>query len=424
MDVPVSLAIAIAFLFSCLHFFLGEGEIWFDSVVMFIFFLTLGRHVELVLRQRNVQASTALARLLPEWARRLDPAGRLETVPASDLMPGDRVRVSAGQAFPADGRLLAGSVEVDESLLSGESRPVPKIAGESVVAGSINRSDAVDIEVTVLPDQSTISSLGRMLLGGRASRRDTEDLPGWLVPAFVVTVSILALAGWAYWRVHEPGLAMPVALAVLVASCPCALSLAMPAVRAAASLGLLRQGVLVTRGAAILEILRVDTILFDKTGTLTRGRPERQGVQINTDRTAGCERINPERAIAFAAALEAHSSHPLALAFHDASSADLVAEAVRLVPGCGLEGMIEGQRFRLGTRQFAGVADAAIAGEEDDSGVWLADEQGWICADRDCVCRATGHRIMAGPLQPTAENGTYSRVAAAGPPRADGRRWR
>ena len=147
MDVPVAIAMGLAFLASCYNFFRGAGEVWFDSVVMFIFFLSLGRHIEMVLRHRNLQAGAALARLLPEWAERLDD-GEYETIPASDLAEGDTIRVKAGEAFPADGVVRSGATEVDEALLTGESRPVARAAGEEVIAGTINLAQPVDVEVT------------------------------------------------------------------------------------------------------------------------------------------------------------------------------------------------------------------------------------------------------------------------------------
>jgi Cu2+-exporting ATPase len=146
MDVPVALAIGLAFIASCINFFRGAGEVWFDSVVMFIFFLSLGRYIEMILRHRNLQAGAALARLMPEWAERLS-AGSAQTIPAADLAVGDRVRVRAGESFPADGIILTGETEVDEALMTGESRPVLRRQGEAVIAATINMSQPVEIEV-------------------------------------------------------------------------------------------------------------------------------------------------------------------------------------------------------------------------------------------------------------------------------------
>ncbi|HMB59719.1 MAG TPA: heavy metal translocating P-type ATPase metal-binding domain-containing protein, partial [Xanthomonadales bacterium] len=147
MDLPVAIAIGIAFIASCYNFFLGQGEVWFDSVVMFIFFLTLGRHVEMVLRHRNVQAGTALARLLPEWANKVD-AAELRTVPAIDLVAGDQVRVAPNEIIPADGKILRGNTRVDEALLTGESRPLVREPGNDVIAGTRNLEQPIEVIVT------------------------------------------------------------------------------------------------------------------------------------------------------------------------------------------------------------------------------------------------------------------------------------
>ncbi len=159
MDVPVALAISLAFIASCFNFFRGQGEVWFDSVVMFIFFLSLGRHIEMMLRHRNLQAGTALARLLPEWAERITDAGR-ETIPSSDLVDGDRVLVRVGESFPADGLILDGVTDVDEALLTGESRAIARRNGDAVIAGTINLSQPVEVEVTASGQETTISSQG------------------------------------------------------------------------------------------------------------------------------------------------------------------------------------------------------------------------------------------------------------------------
>ena len=247
MDVPVALAISLAFIASCFNFFRGQGEVWFDSVVMFIFFLSLGRHIEMMLRHRNLQAGTALARLLPEWAERITAQGR-ETVPSSDLVDGDRVLVRVGESFPADGLIRDGVTDVDEALLTGESRAVSRRGGDAVIAGTINLSQPVEVEVTASGQETTISSLGRLLLLAQSRRPASSGIPSWLVPVFIIAVLLIAGGTWVGWQFVDPGRAFSAILSVLVASCPCALSLALPVVYAAASHRLLDEGILLTRG--------------------------------------------------------------------------------------------------------------------------------------------------------------------------------
>lgn len=370
MDVPVALAISLAFIASCYNFFRGSGEVWFDSVVMFIFFLSLGRHIEMVLRHRNLQAGAALARLLPEWAERITDGGR-ETVPAGDLDSGDRIRVKVGEAFPADGALCAGTTEVDEALLTGESHPVLREPGDAVIAGTINLGHPVEVVVTAAGQETTVSSLGRLLLMAQSRREQDGGLPAWLVPVFIVAVLLIAAGTWLVWQYIDPARGFSAMLAVLVASCPCALSLALPVVHAAASRRLLDEGVLLTRGEAVQALDHVDTAVFDKTGTLTAGVPEIEEIRLNPARHG----LDAQMALSVACALESHSAHPIAHAFLSAHGEEVVppAEGVKVIPARGLSGTVHGARWRIGTADFA-----APGGGLSDGDVWLADEQGWV----------------------------------------------
>jgi Cu2+-exporting ATPase len=374
MDVPVALAISLAFIASCFNFFRGQGEVWFDSVVMFIFFLSLGRHIEMMLRHRNLQAGTALARLLPEWAERITAQGR-ETIPSSDLVDGDRVLVRVGESFPADGLILDGVTDVDEALLTGESRAVTRRSGDAVIAGTINLSQPVEVEVTASGQETTISSLGRLLLLAQSRRPTSSAIPSWLVPVFIIAVLLLAGGTWVGWQFVDPGRAFSAMLSVLVASCPCALSLALPVVYAAASHRLLDEGILLTRGEALQALTRIDSVVFDKTGTLTRGVPEITRVEINPERSS----FSTDQAIGVAAAIETSSAHPIARAFQQAAdeivpNIPFKAENITVHPAQGLEGRVEGVQWKIGKAEFAAPAGAASG---DDS-IWLADSEGWV----------------------------------------------
>jgi len=373
MDVPVALAIGLAFTASCINFFRGQGDVWFDSVVMFIFFLTLGRHVELLMRHRNLQAGTALARLMPEWARRITVTGE-QTIPAADLATGDRVRVAPGETFPADGLIVSGDTEVDEGLLTGESRVISRTSGEPVVAGTVNLLQAVDVDVTAAGNDSTLSALARLVLAAQTRRSGTAGLPSWLVPAFVITVITFAGATWFYWHLVSPELAFPAALAVLVASCPCALSLAIPAVNSAASHRLMQAGVLLTRGEALHDLLSVDTLIFDKTGTLTCGRPEIQSTKLNLNR----QMYGEHDLLQVAAALESHSIHPVARAFRCAAGRLSASKVVAHASG-GLAGLVNGRRWCIGSAGFVGKFLGRDVQSAEKGDIWLADEHDW-CA--------------------------------------------
>jgi Cu2+-exporting ATPase len=369
MDVPVALAISLAFLASCYNFFRGSGEVWFDSVVMFIFFLSLGRHIEMILRHRNLQAGAALARLLPEWAERYEDSA-WKTIPAGDLEAGDRIRVKVGEAFPADGVLLGGATDVDEALLTGESNAIARGQGDEVIAGTINLTQPVEVEVTAAGQETTVSSLGRLLLMAQTRRESDGGLPWWLVPTFIVAVLVIAGATWLGWQYIDPARAFSAMLSVLVASCPCALSLALPVVHAAASRRLLDEGVLLTRGEAVTELTRIDTVIFDKTGTLTRGVPELVGIRVNPER----RELDADDMLRIASALEAHSAHPIAHAFLAAQGEGVLPSAseVEVVPAQGLAGRVEGRQWLIGTAAFATQGRAP-----GDDAIWLGDDQGW-----------------------------------------------
>ena len=372
MDVPVALAIGVAFVASFVNFFRGAGEVYFDSVVMFVFFLSAARYVQLVQRHRNLQSGAALARLLPEWAQRI-VEGEVETVLLGDLETGDRVRVRPGEPFPADGVIESGATRVDESLLTGESRWLHRGPGEPVVGGSINQSQAVDVRVTATGQGSTVSALGRLLLQARSRTGRAASLAertaGWFVGAVLVIAALTGIV----WASLDPARVLPTVLAVLVVSCPCALSLAFPAALAAAGRNLLQQGTLLTRSDALEALTRADIAVFDKTGTLTEGRPTLAGVVINGDHplAAGQDEAS---VMAIAAALESHSAHPLASAFRPGATG-MAAERVADHRHRGLEGLVAGHAWRIGSAAHAGFAPGSDA---DDGSVWLADEHGWL----------------------------------------------
>lgn len=375
MDVPVALAIGIAFIASCVNFLSGNGDVYFDSVTMFVFFLSVARHIQLVQRQKNASAGAALARLLPEWAERVDEQGEGERVLASDIEAGDQVRVRPGEAFPADGHIESGHTEVDEALLTGEARAVPKQIGDAVIGGSVNRAQAVKVRISATGDDTTLSALARMLLRARSSGSRVSIMADQVAGYFVLAVLAIAVLTGLWWASHDPGRLMQAVLAVLVVSCPCALSLATPAAVAAASRALLRDGVLLTNSDALERLPKIDLVLFDKTGTLTRGEPRVRAVELNP----GQSRYSLCDVSEIAAALEAHSAHPLARAFSGESGGRKVQGDVRHQYG-GLMGRVDEQKFRLGKAEFVGIGgvDADEVSTVDDSAVWLGDETGWL----------------------------------------------
>lgn len=371
MDVPVALAITSAYVASCFNFFAGRGEVWFDSVVMFIFFLSLGRHVEMSLRHRNQQSGMALARLLPEWAERILPGGS-ETVSLDELSQGDRVRVNPGEAFPADGLLRGDSTRVNEALLTGESLSLVRHDGDSVIAGSINISHPVIMEVVASGEDSTVSALGRLLRRARTMRCRSVDSSERFAGYFVIGVLLMATLTFTWWYLEDSSRALGITLSVLVVSCPCAFSLASPAVIAAASRALLKRGIILTRGEALEVLPTVNRVIFDKTGTLTSGDPALEDVVLNPERPD----VEEQWVLDIAAALEQYSAHPLARAFYRDGRLPEVS-GVQVEQGRGISGDIEGCGYLIGSKSFATGEPGNDTGERQ-GGVWLADEQGWL----------------------------------------------
>ena len=370
MDVPVALAIGGAWIASSWHTVIGAGEVYFESVTMFTFFLLLGRYLELRARHRAGDTHEALARLLPDSARRRIGRGEWQTVALRELKPGDIVSVRHGETLPADGRLHQDGTRLDESMLTGESRPRVRQQGEAALAGSINLGDPFEFTVERTGPDTLVSSIGRLLDRAQSERPPIAVSADVVARWFVVGVLGAAALTWFAWNAIDPTRAFEVTLAVLVATCPCALSIATPAALTAATGFLARCGLLVTRAGAIEKLARVKRVVFDKTGTLTHGKPRITAVETY----GGYER---EGALGIAAALEAVSEHPIARAFMIASP---VAEAsdVLVIPGLGIEGIVLGRRWRLGRPDWAArlCGGKAPPSKSEDTVVALADERG------------------------------------------------
>ncbi|MGM0554408.1 MAG: heavy metal translocating P-type ATPase [Pseudomonadota bacterium] len=385
MDVPVSLAIIGTYLASLYAVSLGTGEhVYFESVVMFVFFLLVSRYLELIARQHASQAIDRLDRLVPAVANRLDPQGGTEAVPVSELEPGHRVRVRPGEAIPADGVIREGRSTINRALLTGEPDPRPAGPGDLVTGGTINVDGPLTIEVRRVGAETTLAAIQRLLDRAQTEKprlaRIAEAGTGWFVGAVLV---LTALAGVVWYALIDPSRALWVMVAMLVATCPCALALATPVALTATTGALSRLGLLVTRGVALERLARVDTVCLDKTGTLTVGRPG----------LVACDDLAPSPAGAtwldWAAALEQHSEHPLARALADAPDANpgrVRVEEVANHPGRGLTGRIDGSVVAIGGAALSPEAVAASPAGRPPSGYPLASPV-WLVVDGTAVAR-------------------------------------
>ena len=364
MDLPVSIAIAAAYVASVYATFVNGPAVWFDSVVMFVFFLTVGRYLEMRARHRSIDRSVALSSLLPNTVTRFGPDGR-EVVPVSRLAAGDRVLVPTGDAVPADGVLCRGTTRLDESVLTGESAPRARNTGDRLLAGSVNLGDSIELEVSATGIDTTLGAIGRLSERARYARPSFVQVADRVASWIVVAILVVAAAVGAAWMAIDPERAFEVTLSVLVVTCPCALALATPAAFAAAGSRLAELKLLVTNGNAIEALARADRILFDKTGTLTFGRP------VIAETRVVDERFDETRCRQIAAALEADSSHPVAAAFAS-DVGDVVVDAHRTVVGQGLSATIDGAEWRIGRPQF--VAPGRTFDADDEALVWLGTD--------------------------------------------------
>ena len=378
MDVPVALAILAAFAASVWYTWQGGGEVYYDSVTMFVFFLLIGRFLEMTARHRAAQISEALVRMLPATATRLNTADEEEIIPIAELAPGDRVLVRPGETIPADGRVIEGASSVDESLLTGESLPLPRQIGEALIGGAVNVDSPLVMRVEQVGADTVLSAIARLLDRAQSEKPClallADRIAAWFVAALLAVAAVVLLA---WWSLTDFDIAFRVTLSVLVVTCPCALSLATPTAIVAATGALTRLGVLTTRGHALETLARATHVIFDKTGTLTFGRL--QVVAVET--VSGLE---ARRGLALAAALERGSEHPVGRALAEAAGETVPpATDVCNTPGSGIEGWIEGRRYRVGRPEFvAALSQSAVTGRDDldAASTWVAlgDETGLL----------------------------------------------
>ena len=361
MDVTVSLALVLAYAASVINTLRGAGEVYFDSVTMFIFLLLLGRHFEMKSRHQAAGVTDALARSLPATVTRLcadavPGAEPTEKVALSAVRVGDLLRVGSGQVIPVDGVVESGEARVDEALVTGESAAQRRGAGEALLGGSVNLGAALTLRVTQPPHQSTLHHLVRLLERAQSERPRLGLAAQRMAAWFIVRILLLTVLVAAVWAWVDPSRVLPAVLAVLVATCPCALSLATPAAIATATSRLARLGILVTHADAVEGLAQVDTLVLDKTGTLTAGRARLLATQARPG-------LEASAALAIAATLEQDSHHPIADALREATARRLHCRDAEEIAGQGVEGHVAGRLWRIGRPEFVAAlaSDAAVA---------------------------------------------------------------
>ncbi|ROV60763.1 cadmium-translocating P-type ATPase [Vibrio ponticus] len=349
MDVPVSIAMIFAYVASMVATITEQGEVFFESISMFAFFLLVGRFLEMRARRKAAAASGNLLKLIPAMATTLEG----EQVPVKSLNVGDQVRVLPGEHIPADGVIVEGRIHIDESMLTGESVPVVKQLGDTVFAGTLNGEESFVLEVRSSKADSMISNIVRLQDEAQLSKPKIAEIADIVARYFVAAILIIAAATWFYWQQHQPEDAFWIMLAVLVATCPCALSLATPTALTCATSRMGNFGILLRKSHVFETLCKVNHLIVDKTGTLTHGDIVISDVSLFSD-------IDRDLALKLAASLEAHANHPLARAFRPYHDVEVVVDEIENAIGSGISGRYKGQQIKIGSAGFV-LSDTSVA---------------------------------------------------------------
>ncbi|KHT38821.1 heavy metal translocating P-type ATPase [Vibrio sinaloensis] len=349
MDVPVSIAMIFAYFASLVATVTEKGEVFFESISMFAFFLLVGRFLEMRARRKAAAASGNLLKLIPAIATKLDG----DQVPVKTLKLGDRIRVLPGEHVPADGKIISGRVHIDESMLTGESVPVVKTIDDHVYAGTLNGEESFELEVTSSKADSMISNIVRLQDEAQLSKPKIAEIADIVARYFVAIILVIAAGTWYYWHQANPDDAFWIMLSVLVATCPCALSLATPTALTCATSRMGNYGILLRKSHVFETLCKVNHLIVDKTGTLTHGDIVISKVDLIAD-------VTESKALAIAAALEAHANHPIARAFKRYGDKQTVVDNVENVIGSGIEGTYQGKQVKIGSASFI-LGESAFA---------------------------------------------------------------
>ena len=346
MDVPISLGVILALGMSVVETAHHAKDAYYDSAIMLLFFLLVGRALDHAMRRKTRAVAGNLAALKAETARRF-MGDELVSVPVAALKAGDRLLVKPGERVPADGSVLGGASELDESLITGETARRKVAAGATIYAGSMNYSGALTLRVTAADRATLLDEIERLLEKAASAKSRTRRLADRAARFYAPMVHLTAAATFLGWWLAGASLhdAVVTAIAVLIITCPCALALAIPAVQVVASGALFRANVILNAGDAIERLAEADTVIFDKTGTLTLPEP----------RVVNAAAIAPEL-LQMAARLALSSRHPLAMALARESASHELYDGATEEPGQGVRAMIDGAEARLGGAEFCGLA--------------------------------------------------------------------
>ncbi|MCU4674529.1 heavy metal translocating P-type ATPase [Catenovulum sp. 2E275] len=379
MDVPVAIAILGTYFASCYATFSQTGEVYFESAAMFVFLLLTSRYLEHQVKSKATSLSANMLKLLPLVAYKKMPNGQFEAVSANSLIKGDIILVKQGQTIPADGILLSESVMVEEAMLTGESLPLSKLQNDLCLAGCIVIDQSIEIQVTSSGKATTLAQIAYQ------QEQISENRSGFINAADKVakqaTLGVLVLAALTFfgWQLLMGENGLWYAVAVLVATCPCALSLALPTALSASSSALKTKGILIQNTNAIEQAYQLKAIAFDKTGTLTTGQFSLSKIQLTED-------FSQTQILNWVSQLEFRANHPLASAFQ---KPDIPAKmsAFRVLPGMGLSAEIDNKKIMIGSyklveqmasetlaQHFLGAQIYIFVDQQFAGAIWLQDK--------------------------------------------------
>ncbi len=365
MDVPIVIGLSVAWLGSLYATIKGNGDVYFESIAMFVIFLLIARYIELRTRITATALLDRSAKIIPQTAtllQEIDGVQEYKEVPVIELQEGDKIRISPGETIPVDGRLLSATSSFDESLLTGESRPVTHQKGEKILGGSINVEQLIEVEVLSGKTDSTLNDIHQLTQRSINYRPYYVDIAEKVAGKFVAIILLIATATFLFWSWNDSANALSHMISVLIVTCPCALALAAPVALSLGASGLNRLHVLPVRMSAIEKLSHVDTLVFDKTGTLTAGTPKLETILCNGD-------VDENQCLHIASSMEQGSQHPFAKAIIGAAQEQLSVDNIyqpsavddlTQFSGKGVEASINDKRWRLGNESFTHVTNTPL----------------------------------------------------------------
>lgn len=363
MDVPIALAITLAYIASVYHFFSRDGEIYFDTVVMFIFFLSASRYLEMMTRYKAMLKSSEQRELLPEIVK----LENNKVIPIEAMKIDDLVVVATGDIIPADGVLIRGESEVNEAQLTGESTAILKRQGDALYAGSINSKNPITLKVTAIAGNTILSETERLLNSARVQKSPLSKFADKVAAKILIFILLSALGSYLIWAfVFDSSDAFSIALSVLVATCPCALSLAVPTVYAAVANRLSENKMYIKNNQLIDNIPNIKHIIFDKTGTLTAELTQVQVLELK-------QGYDESEVLSIAAALERHFSHPIAVGFRRYDKQELQVTSAEMIEGQGVSGQINGKNYKIGNPKLMAASQSDADVELDSRYIYLSE---------------------------------------------------